>query len=73
MSSSKGKVMISSNDHEEMRKLFNDFGIETLDIQYSLISKMPNQILCLIGHCSLCVRVQIKRKQFGAKKIENLQ
>lgn len=39
MGSSKGKVMVSLNDHEEMRKLFKDFRIETLDIKYSLISK----------------------------------
>ncbi|MDN5626308.1 MAG: DNA adenine methylase [Acinetobacter sp.] len=39
MSSSKGKVMVSLNDHEEMRNVFKDFRIESLDIKYSLTSK----------------------------------
>jgi DNA adenine methylase len=39
MSCSKGKVMVSLNDHEEMRDVFRDFRIESLDIKYSLSSK----------------------------------
>ena len=39
MSNSKGKVMVSLNDHEEMRNVFKDFRIESLDIKYSLTSK----------------------------------
>lgn len=35
----KGKVMISLNDHAEMRDVFKDFKIESLNIKYSLTSK----------------------------------
>lgn len=39
MNSSKGKVMVSLNDHAKMREVFKDFRIESLDIKYSLTSK----------------------------------
>lgn len=40
MKSSQGKIMVSLNDHPEMREVFKDFNIETLDIKYSLTSKV---------------------------------
>lgn len=40
MRTSKGKVMVSLNDHEAMRKVFKDFKIESLNIKYSLTSKV---------------------------------
>ncbi len=36
MKSSQGKVMVSLNDHEEMREVFKDFRIEKLNIKYSV-------------------------------------
>lgn len=39
MRTSKGKVMVSLNDHEAMREVFKDFKIESLNIKYSLTSK----------------------------------
>ena len=44
MSSSKGKVMVSLNDHAKMREVFKDFRIESLDIKYSLTSKATAKI-----------------------------
>lgn len=32
----KGKVMISLNDHPEIRRVFSDLHIEMVDIEYSL-------------------------------------
>jgi DNA adenine methylase len=32
----KGKFLLSINDHEEIRRLFSDFKIETVPIAYSL-------------------------------------
>ena len=40
MKASQGKVMVSLNDHPEMREVFKDFNIDTLDIKYSLTSKV---------------------------------
>ncbi len=36
MQSAQGKVMVSLNDHEEMREIFKDFKIKTLNIKYSV-------------------------------------
>lgn len=36
MKSCKGKVMVSLNDHEDMRQVFGQFNIEQLNIKYSL-------------------------------------
>ncbi|MFV5513792.1 hypothetical protein [Acinetobacter gerneri] len=38
MKSSKGKVMVSLNDHADMIEIFKDFRIEKLNIKYSLSS-----------------------------------
>ena len=35
----KGKVMISLNDHPDMRRVFADMHIETVEIEYSLGSR----------------------------------
>jgi len=35
MQRSKGKVMISINDHPDIRQVFEGFHFETLDIRYS--------------------------------------
>lgn len=40
MKASQGKVMVSLNDHPEMKEVFKDFKIESLDIKYSLTSKV---------------------------------
>ncbi|MNF13091.1 hypothetical protein D3C80_2148090 [compost metagenome] len=31
----KGKVMVSINDHPDIRRVFEDFHVEALDIRYS--------------------------------------
>ncbi|MDG9992340.1 DNA adenine methylase [Acinetobacter ursingii] len=51
MKLSQGKIMVSLNDHVDMRKVFKDFRIESLDIKYSLScdqkskSKTSNEIM----------------------------
>jgi DNA adenine methylase len=35
MRRSKGKVMVSINDHPDIRRVFDGFHFETLDIRYS--------------------------------------
>ncbi|MCU4571092.1 DNA adenine methylase [Acinetobacter ursingii] len=51
MKLSQGKIMVSLNDHVDMRKVFKDFRIESLDIKYSLCrdqnskSKTSNEIV----------------------------
>ena len=36
MATAKGKVMLSINDHPDIRELFKDFRIERLELAYSV-------------------------------------
>lgn len=35
----KGKVMVSINDHPDIRRVFEDFDLETLNIRYTTANK----------------------------------
>ncbi len=39
----KGKVMVSINDHPDIRRAFDGFHFETLDIRYSTTNQPTNQ------------------------------